>query len=74
MGGSQGQQGRVEVIKALAAAKADLNAQTVVSEIIPLAERYKKETGGKGTRGITSEGGRSDIRAMGGMTALLLAA
>ncbi|MGE0040322.1 MAG: ankyrin repeat domain-containing protein [Vicinamibacterales bacterium] len=66
--------GRVEVIKALAARHADLDAQTIVSPIIPLGERYKQETGGKGTRGITSEGGRSDIRSMGGQTALLLAA
>ncbi|MGE3277934.1 MAG: ankyrin repeat domain-containing protein [Vicinamibacterales bacterium] len=66
--------GRAEVIGELAARGANPDAQTVVSEIIPLGERYKQETGGKGTRGITSEGGRSDVRSMGGMTALLLAA
>ena len=39
-----------------------------------MGERYKAKTEGKGTREITSEGGRSDITAMGGMTALHFAA
>src|SRR4030095_13947634 len=42
--------------------------------IISMGERYKKLTDGKGTRGITSEAGRSDPTSMGGMTALLFAA
>jgi ankyrin repeat protein len=67
-------QGRSEVIRLLAERNADVNAATKVSPIIPLAERYKKQTDGKGTRGITSEGGRSDVRAMGGMTSLMFAA
>jgi uncharacterized protein len=45
-----------------------------VSPIVSMGERYKQRTGGKGTREITSEGGRSDISAMGGLTALLFAA
>jgi uncharacterized protein len=67
-------QGRVAAIKVLAARKADPNAMTKVSPIITMTERYKKQTGGKGTRGITGEGGRSDVTAMGGMTALMFAA
>jgi|SRR5579884_2045525 len=65
--------GRTEAVKLLAQRGADLNAITKVSQIIPMAERYKKLTNGKGTRQITGEGGRSDITAMGGMTALLFA-
>ena len=66
--------GRTDVVRELVARGADLNVITPVSEIINMAERYKRETGGKGTRGITGEGGRSDVNAMGGMTALLFAA
>jgi ankyrin repeat protein len=67
-------QGRVDCIKLLTARKADPNAITKVSPIITLTERYKKQTDGKGTRGITGEGGRSDVTAMGGLTALMFAA
>lgn len=66
--------GRVEAIKLLVQRQADLDAITKVSPIVNLIERYKKETQGKGNRGITSEGGRSDVSAMGGMTALMFAA
>ncbi len=66
--------GRVEVIKALNARGADVNVITKVSPIISMNERYKQASEGKGTRGITSEGGRSDVAAMGGMTALHFAA
>lgn len=66
--------GRADVIKMLAARGSDLNANTKVTPIISMGERYKKLTGGKGTRGITSEAGRSDPTSMGGMTALLFAA
>ena len=67
-------QGRVDAIKVLTARKADANAATKVSPIITMAERYKKQTDGKGTREITGEGGRSNVTAMGGMTALMFAA
>lgn len=67
-------QGRTEAVTLLLARKADPNLSTKVSPIIPMGQRYKEKTGGKGTREITSEGGRSDITAMGGMTALLFAA
>jgi ankyrin repeat protein len=67
-------QGRVEAVALLLARKANPNAATKVSAIIPMGERYKQTTGGKGTREITSEGGRSDITAMGGLTALMFAA
>lgn len=66
--------GRAEVVKLLAMRGADVNAITKVSQIISMADRYKKLTDGKGTRQITGEGGRSDVTAMGGMTALLFAA
>jgi hypothetical protein len=66
--------GRADVIVQLVSRGAETNAVSKVSPIIPLAERYKKETDGKGTRTITGEGGRSDVTAMGGMTALLFAA
>jgi ankyrin repeat protein len=66
--------GRAEVVKLLAARGADLNANTKVSQIISMADRYKKLTDGKGTRQIAGEGGRSDVTAMGGMTALQFAA
>ena len=67
-------QGRAEAIALLAERKADPNAVTKVSPIVTMIERYKQQTGGKGTRGITGEGGRSDVKAMGGMTALMFAA
>ncbi len=67
-------QGRTEAVRLLLSRKADANAATKVSPIVSMGERYKQKTGGKGTREITSEGGRSDINAMGGMTALLFAA
>ena len=67
-------QGRADAVKALLARRADPNAATQVSKIITMGERYKAKTEGKGTREITSEGGRSDITAMGGMTALTFAA
>lgn len=67
-------QGRTEAVKALLARKAHPDVVTRVSPIIPMGDRYKQATGGKGTREITSEGGRSDIRAMGGLTALMFAA
>ncbi|MGE0816327.1 MAG: ankyrin repeat domain-containing protein [Vicinamibacterales bacterium] len=67
-------QGRVEAVRTLLALKADPDRATKVSRIIPMGERYKQRTAGKGTREITSEGGRSDITAMGGLTALLFAA
>ncbi len=67
-------QGRDAAVKVLLARKADPNAATQVSKIITMGERYKAKTDGKGTREITSEGGRSDITAMGGMTALTFAA
>lgn len=66
--------GRAEAIKMLVARGADLNAVTKVTPIVSMGERYKKQTEGKGTRAITSEAGRSDPSAMGGMTALLFAA
>jgi ankyrin repeat protein len=66
--------GRADVVKLLASRGADTNAITKVSQIISMNERYKKLTDGKGTRGITSEAGRSDPTSMGGMTALLFAA
>ena len=67
-------QGRLDAVKVLLARKADPNAATKVSPIITMGERYKAKTEGKGTREITSEGGRSDINAMGGLTALMFAA
>ena len=67
-------QGRDAAVKVLLGRKADPNAATQVSQIITMGERYKAKTDGKGTREITSEGGRSDITAMGGMTALTFAA
>jgi uncharacterized protein len=67
-------QGRLEAVQALLARKAHPNVATKVSPIVSMGERYKQKTGGKGTREITSEGGRSDINAMGGLTALLFAA
>lgn len=67
-------QGRVEAVKLLAQQKADLDATTLVSPIINMAERYKAQTQGKGTREITGEGGRSNVKSMGGMTALMFAA
>ncbi len=67
-------QGRLDAVTALLAAGAKPNLATKVSPIITMGERYKTETGGKGTREITSEGGRSDITAMGGLTALMFAA
>ena len=67
-------QGRIDAVKLLTARRADPNAITKVSPIITMTERYKKQTDGKGTRGITGEGGRSDVTAMGGMTALMFAA
>src|SRR5262249_46368412 len=66
--------GRADVIKLLVARGGDTAAVTLVSPIINMNERYKKLTDGKGTRQITGEGGRSDVTAMGGMTALLFAA
>jgi uncharacterized protein len=67
-------QGRLEAVKALLQAKAAPDVATKVSPIITMGERYKQQTAGKGTREITSEGGRSDINAMGGLTALMFAA
>ncbi len=67
-------QGRADAVKVLLAKKADPNAATKVSPIVSMGERYKAKTGGKGSREITSEGGRSDITAMGGLTALMFAA
>lgn len=67
-------QGRLEATQVLLARKADPNVATKVSTIVSMGERYKQKTAGKGTREITSEGGRSDINAMGGMTALIFAA
>jgi ankyrin repeat protein len=67
-------QGRDTAVKALLARQANPNAATRVSRIVTMGERYKAQTGGKGTREITSEGGRSDIDAMGGLTALHFAA
>jgi ankyrin repeat protein len=66
--------GRTDAVKLLAARGANLNVHTKVSQIISLQERYKQATGGKGTRGITAESGRSAVTSMGGMTALLFAA
>jgi ankyrin repeat protein len=66
--------GRADVVTLLLSRKANPNAATQVSRIISMGERYKTQTGGKGTREITSEGGRSDVTAMGGMTALTFAA
>ena len=67
-------QGRLDAIKTLIESKADANVATKVSPIISMTERYKQQTQGKGNRGITGEGGRSDVTAMGGMTALMFAA
>lgn len=67
-------QGRVDAVKVLLARQANPNAATKVSPIVTMGERYKAKTEGKGTREITSEGGRSDISAMGGLTALMFAA
>ncbi len=67
-------QGRTEAVTLLLSRQADPNVATKVSPIVSMGERSKQKTGGKGTREITSEGGRSDINAMGGMTALLFAA
>ncbi|MGD9906141.1 MAG: ankyrin repeat domain-containing protein [Vicinamibacterales bacterium] len=67
-------EGRDAAVAALLARQANPNAVTRVSPIITMGARYKAQTGGKGTREITSEGGRSDIDAMGGMTALHFAA
>ncbi|HXG90639.1 MAG TPA: ankyrin repeat domain-containing protein [Vicinamibacterales bacterium] len=67
-------QGRLDAVKLLLQRKADANAITKVSPIISMTERYKKQTDGKGSRGITGEGGRSDVTSMGGMTALMFAA
>ena len=67
-------QGRDAAVQVLLARRADPNATTQVSRIITMGERYKAQTDSKGTREITSEGGRSDITAMGGMTALTFAA
>ncbi len=67
-------QGRVDAVQVLLAHKANPNTATKVSAIITMGERYKAKTDGKGTREITSEGGRSDINAMGGLTALMFAA
>jgi len=67
-------QGRAEAIKLMVARGADMKAVTKVSPIISLAERFKNFKGDKGTRTVTGEGGRSDVTAMGGMTALLFAA
>ena len=67
-------QGRIDAVQVLLARKANPNATTKVSAIITMGERYKAKTAGKGTREITSEGGRSDINAMGGLTALMFAA
>ncbi|MFN2444395.1 MAG: ankyrin repeat domain-containing protein [Vicinamibacterales bacterium] len=67
-------QGRLDAIRVLTGRKADPNAITKVSPIISMTERYKAQSQGKGNRGITSEGGRSDIKSMGGMTALMFAA
>src|SRR5262249_1471513 len=66
--------GRADVVKLLSGRGADTTAITAVSQTINMNERYKKLTDGKGTRAITGEGGRSDVTAMGGMTALLFAA
>jgi ankyrin repeat protein len=66
--------GRADVIQLLVSRGVELNAASKVSPIITMADRYKKETDGKGTRSITGEGGRSDVQAMGGMTALIFAA
>lgn len=66
--------GRVDAIKVLTQRKADANAVTRVSPIISMTERYKQQTQGKGSRAITSEGRSSDVRSMGGMTALMFAA
>lgn len=66
--------GRVDAIKALTTRKADPNIATKVSPIISMGERYKAQTKGKGTREITSEGRASDVKSMGGMTALMFAA
>ena len=67
-------QGRSDAVRVLLAHQADPNTATKVSPIISMGERYKAKTSGKGTREITSEGGRSDINAMGGLTALMFAA
>lgn len=67
-------QGRVDAIKVLLQRKADPDLMTNVSPIVTMTERYKQQTEGKGTRGITSEGGRNDINSMGGMNALMFAA
>lgn len=67
-------QGRVDALDLLLQRKADPNVSTIVSPIITMGERYKAQTQGKGSRGITSEGGRTDVKAMGGMTALMFAA
>lgn len=66
--------GRVDAIKVLTGRKADADAVTRVSPIITMTERYKQQTQGKGSRAITSEGRSSDVRSMGGMTALMFAA
>lgn len=67
-------QGRVDAVAVLLGRQANPNAATKVSPIVTMGERYKAKTEGKGTREITSEGGRSDINAMGGLTALMFAA
>ena len=67
-------QGRLDAVRVLVTHQANPNAATHVSRIITMGERYKTQTAGKGTREITSEGGRSDVTAMGGMTALMFAA
>lgn len=67
-------QGRIDAIRALIARHADPNIATKVSPIVSMGERYKAQTNGKGTREITSEGRTSDVKSMGGMTALMFAA
>ncbi|MEO7132989.1 MAG: ankyrin repeat domain-containing protein [Vicinamibacterales bacterium] len=67
-------QGRIDAIEALIARHADPNIATKVSPIVSMGERYKAQTNGKGTREITSEGRSSDVKSMGGMTALMFAA
>lgn len=66
--------GRLDAVRALVARGADANVATRVSPIVTMGDRYKALTDGKGTREITSEGRGSDVRAMGGMTALMFAA
>lgn len=67
-------QGRLAAITALIARDADPNIATKVSPIVSMGERYKAQTNGKGAREITSEGRTSDVKSMGGMTALMFAA